>query len=606
MPPTEQEQRCIDLACRWLGSLRGGDWTVTKCLDDLNPSSPSPEVIVSNGEMTAAIEVKRLTGDAVQQQYTASLLSNERFLRPPCGGSYYLTPPVDFRLPMDTALRNRVRQEIARVAPTLAPGEEGAIRIPRGGHVSLASASGPGYVSCLHQGPHSEIMARVSDRLTRMFMLVDEGLEHSFVTREVEKAFEDAVVAACERLLQGVTGPFTWDEEWGLTRVDDKNDGDTDGGVWIIAVTEARSMPESVKECVRAVLSKAMPKFRGKRWATFHMIVLESSPAAPALLAAHAVQEFRSADQELIDHFLLVDGGEVSEASALVDADARAAAADEERSRLQVVESPISGERVERFRADYLKGRREIGAVEKVFSRASAFEHRIGNKETATFGFNGFVHKGPFVDGSNWADLSAWQFAVAEERHLLGKLHEHLNQSTRETGQVLAEVVRREPGEILSAAGDMSKLLAKKGFEASLVVVAAALQTDTIIALQKALSVPGWDLSDDLRTNWILGLHGTCPVLYLRDDDLSSLYVLDVRQFAMLRQFEPAVDLEVEAVEERQARQILEERPDIQVDLETLLAMAHLRLYQSYDFEIYIPEAVWAAWLADPDAGSLT
>jgi hypothetical protein len=74
----------------------------------------------------------------------------------------------------------------------------------------------------------------------------------------------------------------------------------------------------------------------------------------------------------------------------------------------------------------------------------------------------------------------------------------------------------------------------------------------------------------------------------------------------MLRQFEPAVDLEVEAVEERQARQILEERPDIQVDLETLLAMAHLRLYQSYDFEIYIPEAVWAAWLADPDAGSLT
>lgn len=65
MPLSEQELRCVELACRWLHETYGGEWSVTDNLDDLHPSAPSPEVIVGNGESSAAIEVKRLTGDAV-------------------------------------------------------------------------------------------------------------------------------------------------------------------------------------------------------------------------------------------------------------------------------------------------------------------------------------------------------------------------------------------------------------------------------------------------------------------------------------------------------------------------------------------------------------
>jgi hypothetical protein len=600
MPPSEQERRCIDLACRYLGGRYGGSWSIEEFLDDFNPSEPSPEVIVGNSQKRAAIEVKRLTGDAMQQEYVASLLSNDKFLTPSCGGSYYLNPPVDFRLPMDTALRRLVKREIERLASTLSPGEKGAIRIPRQGHISLISESGPSLIYCLHQGPGADLVSGLKDKITGMFMLVDEGLEHSFVTQEGKAAFEEAVTIACERRLQGNTDPFSWDEEWELARIDDEDNGDTKNGVWIIAVTDARSMQDSVEQCVHAVLDKAMQKFRTKRWADLQIVVVETSALAPRLQAAQAVGTFEPDNRGLIDHFLLVDGEEIAEASAVVAAWLQEREADELRRRRHVIDSPISEARLQRFQEDYLKGRQEIGAAEKIFTRYGAFQYRSQQKETASFGFNRFVHKGPFVDGSNWADLRGWEFAVAEERHLLSKLHSQLAESASQTGQMLPDHIAREPSAILSAANRMSDLLASRGFRATPIVLATNLDTDVIVAFEKALTTPGWELTGDLRTNWILGLHGTCPVLYFREQDLNSLYVLDVPRFATLVQFDPLVELHVEAVDEARARRILEERRDLKLDMDTLRSMAHLRLYQSYEFEINDRSAVWEAKLS-PD-----
>ena len=90
MPLTHQESRCIELASEHLGTLYGGSWRVMDGppLDDLHPSEPTPEVIVGNGRTTAAIEVKRLTGDSVFQAYKESVLSLHRSLVPSCGGYY--------------------------------------------------------------------------------------------------------------------------------------------------------------------------------------------------------------------------------------------------------------------------------------------------------------------------------------------------------------------------------------------------------------------------------------------------------------------------------------------------------------------------------------
>lgn len=590
MPLSEQEQRCVAFACHYLEEHYGGSWSIKENLDDLKLSEPTPEVIVSNGEKTAAVEVKRLTGDSTYQDYIAYLRNNERFLVPSCGGSYYLCPAVDFRLPMPTDLRRLVKREIERVAPTLSPGQKGAIRIPRQGHLSLIAESGPPFISCLHGGPYSKLMSRLREKVTGKFMLVDEGLEHSFITQECKDAFEEAVVAACKRRLEGNIGPFNWYEEWELARID--NEGG-ENGVWIIATTDARSMQESVEQCVHAVLNNAMRKFRGKHWADLNIIVLETSLLSPASLAAQAVENFMPEDRALINHFLIAEGEDVNEAITLASALAQAAEADRQHQYQHIIESPVSEARVQRFKDDYLKGRQDIGAMEKIFKYYGAFQYRTERNYLVSFGFNKLVRKGPFVDGSNWADLRGWEFAVAEERHLLKSLHAHLAESLSHTGQILSDDIIRQPDGILDAAKRMADLLGTR--ERSLIILAAHLDTETIVSFNKALTTAGWELGDELRTNWILGKHEGCPVLYLNEPDLNNLYIVDVPRFASLVQYDPLADLHVLAIDEAAAGRMLEDNPDLKLDLNTLLSMVHLILYQSYEIQIHDRHAVWAA-----------
>ena len=168
MALSDQESRCVELTCGYLSLTVGGNWIVESYPDELYPTEPTPEVIVTNGSVTAAIEVKRLTGDSNSNAYKESLLSNQKFLRPSCGGYYYLIPPNGFRLPMDINLRRHIKREIERLAPTLRVGEAGAVHVPRKGHIHLISESGPPYIYCNHGGPYSEVMQPLLERLLKI------------------------------------------------------------------------------------------------------------------------------------------------------------------------------------------------------------------------------------------------------------------------------------------------------------------------------------------------------------------------------------------------------------------------------------------------------
>ena len=590
MPLTEQEERCVNLACYYLSEHYSGNWTIQENLDDLKLQEPTPEVIVGNGTKTAAVEVKRLI-DFPYRDYIAYLRSNEKHLKPSCGGSYYLCPALGFQLPMTADLQRLVKREIERVAPNLSPGERGAIRIPRQGHISLIAESDPPVIFCLHGGLLSEIMNRIRDKISGKFMLVDEGLEHSFITQECKEAFGEAVVVACKSCLEGKIGPFDWYEEWELTRIDSE---DGEDGVWIIASTGAHSMQVSVEQCVHYSIESAIRKFRRTpRWADLHVVVLEASLGSPASLAAGAVETFQPQDRGLINHFLIVEGENVNEASTIVASLKREAEAKRQRQETHVLESPVSEARVQRFEDDYLKGRREIGATEKIFRYYGAFQHKDIPNRLTSFGFNQLVNKGPFVDGSNWLDQRGWEFAVAEERHLLKKLSTLLAESVNRTGQTLTDTITPQPEGILDATKRMTDLLGKR--DKSLIVIAAHLDVDTVVSLNKALTTPRWELGDDLRTNWILGKHGGCPVLHLNDPDSSSLYAIDIPRFASLIQYDPLVDLQVLAIDELTAKRMLEDNPDLKLDVNTLLSMVHLILYQSYEIQVHDQQAVWAA-----------
>ena len=164
----------------------------------------------------------------------------------------------------------------------------------------------------------------------------------------------------------------------------------------------------------------------------------------------------------------------------------RAAEAAEQRQRRHILESPISETRVQEFENDYLKSRREIGATEKLFRYYGAFQHKDILNRLVSFGFNQLVNKGPFVDGSNWLDLRGWEFAVAEERHLLKMLHVLLADSISRTSQILTDTVVPQPEGILKAANRMADLLGKSSKK--LIVLASHLDTETIVSLEKVLT----------------------------------------------------------------------------------------------------------------------
>ncbi len=311
MPLSKQEAHCVELACGYLSSIFGGNWAVERLLDELYDEEPTPEAIVTNEENTAAIEVKRLTGDSVFEAYIRYHKYCQRFLVPSCGGYYTLAPSNDFHLPMDIKLLKHVKREIERVAPTLGAKQSGAIRILRSGYISGGSKCKSPLIYCLHMGPLSDLFAPILEKINGRFMLVDKGLEHSFVTQQGRQAFQNAVVEACERRLKGDATPFSWHEEWKLEKLPDIDDEKDNGGVvHIWTCTPAREVRESVTECVYMVLTNALRKFK-KCWADYHILVLDRVTYAPNQFVFGAIEELEANEIKDLNYILLVENDDV-------------------------------------------------------------------------------------------------------------------------------------------------------------------------------------------------------------------------------------------------------------------------------------------------------
>jgi hypothetical protein len=310
MPMTEQEQRCVDLVCAHLAATEGGAWRVVEHLDEQHPDEPSPEVLLTNGPRTAAVEVKRLTGPADVQQYIESTLSLERYLAPSCGGCYHLEPPFPTSMPLDKKFTRYLKREIERVARDLAVDQTGAIPVPRSGLISMNSDTGGPYIRCMHTWAGDDSLRPVLGRIEGVYLLVDHGPKHTFVTDAGREAFCAAVTAACARRRAGITGPFEWVEEWPITKADDQQQP---GAVWVMATTEV--LPDAAEECVRAMVAKAQAKFTWRRWADLHVVTLDTSIVVPTDQARRAVADLGPTETRGIDLIVLVDRDAVVSAS---------------------------------------------------------------------------------------------------------------------------------------------------------------------------------------------------------------------------------------------------------------------------------------------------
>ncbi len=310
MALTAQELRCIELVCDYLGSVYGGTWRLTRDLDEENLSTPSPDAEVSNGTITAAVEVKQLMGDASARKHSTSHSWLFKYLAPTYGGRYHLWPCSGFRLPIKRPLIDTIKTEIERVGKKIAPGQNGAIRIARSGEITCISKYEGQFINCWHTGQTAEVVRALSPYVSGIYYLADgeqtNRWHHSFVTDEARRQFQSSLIDACDRSDKGRPVVVDWHEEWKLTR----SDTNTEDGVFIFAMHIGWVDPGLCEELQRA-LDSAAPKFL-KRRAETHILVLERVGASNA--AAPDVERILPTLSlpGNIDLILLIDGDRVT------------------------------------------------------------------------------------------------------------------------------------------------------------------------------------------------------------------------------------------------------------------------------------------------------
>lgn len=116
--PTEQELRCAELLRLHLGEASGGEWQET-WLDAENPSQPSPDVLLTDGAESFAVEIKQLTDGETIHAHNQAIDSLRGSLAPQGGGTFYLSGPRGITPPLDRALVKELRTAIEEVAPEL-------------------------------------------------------------------------------------------------------------------------------------------------------------------------------------------------------------------------------------------------------------------------------------------------------------------------------------------------------------------------------------------------------------------------------------------------------------------------------------------------------
>jgi hypothetical protein len=309
VPLTALELHCVQLACDFLSRVREGRWALVDGLtpDEQDPSAPTPEAVVSDGNLRAAVEVKRLKGPTGWQRHLSAQRWLEQYLAPTCGGRYHLVPPDGIYLPIDRKLARELKRQIEQVAPTMAVGETRPVPVPREGVLQFIAGSQFDHIYCSH---NARVFGAFSRRIPGTYWLVDDDEpEHSFVTDRGMQAFWTALEVASRQARAAGQATMYWQEEWPLTLLNVEG-----RGVEVRLIFGAADLPASVSENVETMVAKALPKFTGQRWGDLSVLVFEKSD--PIISADRVRCALGSLDRQRripFDLVLLVDDEVVSQ-----------------------------------------------------------------------------------------------------------------------------------------------------------------------------------------------------------------------------------------------------------------------------------------------------
>jgi hypothetical protein len=203
-----------------------------------------------------------------------------------------------------------------------------------------------------------------------------------------------------------------------------------------------------------------------------------------------------------------------------------------------VIRSSVSPERIEMFREGYLEDREKTETLRALFNRAGAFE--LSDKlPSQPLGFNMFLHKGPFVQGSRWVPYFTRDFAIAAERGLLRRFGEQLAKLELEPIFSAKWSDARPTVGALSEAGKHRHA----HFEPSLIVLGGPFPERWLVDMVR-WATPRWQLPPELQSlTWVEGAVGDIPILCIRDaSGPPTISVLDLRELANLKRSRNAIE----------------------------------------------------------------
>ena len=194
-----------------------------------------------------------------------------------------------------------------------------------------------------------------------------------------------------------------------------------------------------------------------------------------------------------------------------------------------VLEGEISQARVAGLRAG-IEAKRERSSSRLLFRAAQTYERVYEYRSGARFGNRLLAFKGPFVEGSNWAEFHADEFSEGLERHLLLQWGKQLEKGLGASARRLDSWDK-----ISSFVGDSAERIRRAGGNADIVVVQGTLKESLHSELLREadwLSDPNVRGVSLANTGVVRQMIAGLPSLWIRSESLSpSLHVVDLSNF---------------------------------------------------------------------------
>jgi len=286
------------------------EWRVEDWLDEGHPNEPSPDVILTDGCESVAVEIKQLTDGDTFRPHRNSLRSLDNQLALDSPHNYVVIQQPFLVLPRDYQWIKKSKLRSAAAALELRVGESAIVPVRRRATVRFLDGFDRGLVVCQHQ--RSDEVIALSGEVDGCYLLQDAGEpEHQFLTEETHSAFKQRLRKACEASRRNGEATIEWSEEWELQRVSDSSEGV--GRVSVI-VPVADFEEAAAIESVKKEINSARRKFESKDWAKRNAVALhagqQQSVIAPSLFES-AIERMDAVEVKPLDSVFLVAGTRV-------------------------------------------------------------------------------------------------------------------------------------------------------------------------------------------------------------------------------------------------------------------------------------------------------